>query len=75
MPLVSVGGVIAVLAEVLYGYVVFKYGLLPPASQPLGLIVVGGVMLLAVALYFVAKAVRKSQGIELGDVFKELPPE
>jgi APA family basic amino acid/polyamine antiporter len=75
VPLVSVGGVVAVIAEILYGYVVFKYGLLPPASQPLGLIVVGGVMLLAVVLYFVAKAVRKSQGIELDDVFKVLPPE
>jgi amino acid transporter len=75
VPLVAIGGVVAIAAEILYGYVVFKYGLLPPASQPLGLIVVCGVMVLAVVVYVVAKSVRKSQGIDLADVFRELPPE
>jgi hypothetical protein len=30
---------------------------------------------LAVVVYVVAKSVRKSEGIDLDDVFKELPPE
>ena len=75
VPLVAIGGVVAIVAEILYGYVVFKYGLLPPASQPLGIIVVCGVMVLAVVVYLVAKSVRKAQGIDLADVFRELPPE
>jgi len=75
LPLVSIAGVVAVVAEILYGYVVFKYGILPPAVQTLGVIVVGGVTLFAVVVYYVAVAVRKSQGIDLRDVFRELPPE
>jgi amino acid transporter len=75
VPLVAIAGLVAVVAEILYGYVVFKYGILPPPFQTLGLIVVGGVTLSAIVVYYVAYAVRKSQGIDLRDVFRELPPE
>ena len=70
-----VAGVISIVAEVLYGWVVFKYGLLPPSSQPLGLIITIAVIVISAVLYYVAYYVRKGEGIDVSLVFKELPPE
>jgi hypothetical protein len=75
IPLVLISGVVAIFAEILYGYVVFKYGLLPPAQQPAGIAITLGVVVVSVLIYYVAYYVRKRQGIDLGLVFKELPPE
>jgi hypothetical protein len=54
---------------------VFKYGLLPPPQQGLGLIITGAVIVVAAAIYYIAYFIRKSQGIDLRLLFKELPPE
>ena len=75
IPVIVIAGIITVAAEVLYTIVVFQFGLLPPDQIPLGLAVVGGVSALAVIIYYIAYFVRKSQGIDLRYVFKELPPE
>ena len=75
IPLVSIAGVVAVLAEVLYGYVVFKYGLLPPPSQGAGLVITIGVVLISALIYYIAYYYRKNEGIDITYVFRELPPE
>jgi amino acid transporter len=75
IPVVSIAGLVAVLAEVLYTYVVFKFGLLPPPQQGLGLIITGAVIVVSAAIYYIAYFIRKSQGIDLRLLFKELPPE
>lgn len=75
VPLVAVSGVVCILTEILYGYVVFKYGLLPPAQQPAGIAITVGIAILSALTYFVASYFRKREGIDLSLVFKELPPE
>jgi basic amino acid/polyamine antiporter, APA family len=75
IPLVVISGIVAIFAEILYGYVVFKYGLLPPAQQPAGIAITVGVVVISVLIYYVAYYVRKREGIDLSLVFKELPPE
>ena len=75
IPLIVIAGVVSILAEILYGYVVFKYGLLPPSSQAIGLVITLAVIVLSALWYYVAYYVRKREGIDLSLVFKELPPE
>jgi amino acid transporter len=75
IPLVVVSGVVCILTEILYGYVVFKYGLLPPAQQGAGIAITVGVVVISALIYYVAYYVRKGEGIDLSLVFKELPPE
>lgn len=75
IPLVAICGVVAILAEVLYGYVVFKYGLLPPASQGAGIVITVAVVVISALIYFVAYFVRKNEGMDISLNFKELPPE
>jgi APA family basic amino acid/polyamine antiporter len=75
IPVVSIAGVVAIAAEVLYTIVVFKYGLLPPEQHVLGLIVVGAVIVFAVVVYYIAYFVRRAEGIDLSYAFKQLPPE
>ena len=49
-----IAGIVAILTEILYGYVVFKYGLLPPAQQPAGIAITLGVVVISALLYYVA---------------------
>ena len=75
IPLVVISGVVSILAEILYGYVVFHYGLLPPASQGAGIVITVAVIVISALIYYVAKLVRRREGIDLSLMFKELPPE
>ncbi len=75
IPLVVISGVVAVLAEILYGYVVFAYGLLPPTSQVAGIIITVVVIAISASIYYVAKAVRQREHIDISLMFKDLPPE
>jgi amino acid transporter len=74
IPLVVIAGVVSVIAEILYGYVAYKY-LLPQSQWALATVVTVGVIVTSAVLYFVAYAVRKREGMDISLVFKELPPE
>lgn len=73
IPLVSILGVIglAFLSVFLYFYVTHpEIGLWAPMSVALFL----GVWVVGFAVYFISYLVRKSQGVDLGMLFKEIPP-
>jgi APA family basic amino acid/polyamine antiporter len=74
IPLVVIAGVVSILAEILYGYVAYKY-LLPQSQWTLATVVTVAVIVISAVLYYIAYFVRKNEGIDISLVFKELPPE
>jgi amino acid transporter len=75
IPLITISGAIA-------GFGLIAYMLLLIANPQLGFPVTptsGGFMvgywILGIILYYVAKAYRKTQGIDIGAAFREIPPE
>ena len=48
---------------------------MPPMKYRDSLYFMGGMYLLALVIYVVAKVVRKNQGIDLNAVYKEIPVE
>ena len=74
IPLAVIAGIISILAEILYGYVVFKY-LLPQSQWMLAIVITVAVIVISAVLYYVAYFMRKSEGMDISLVFKELPPE
>jgi APA family basic amino acid/polyamine antiporter len=79
IPLITVTGALTAL---FLGYNLYKW-LWPPLSEGNlyainnadSLLFMGGMYLLAVIIYVVAKIVRKNQGIDLGAIHKEIPVE
>ncbi|MGA2239924.1 MAG: hypothetical protein ABSG74_12000 [Candidatus Bathyarchaeia archaeon] len=75
IPLCVIAGVITVLVQCFLAYMYLtdlRYGMTMPvqgAALNLGLLVVG------VVIYYIAKAIRTRQGINLDYLFKEVPPE
>jgi amino acid transporter len=74
IPLISLFGVIGALACLVTSYF---FVLLPSVSgiTSSGVLTAIGFYIVAVLIYYGVKAVRKSQGIDLDLVFKQLPPE
>ena len=76
IPLVSIGGAGAILTcvfiWVLYLHYPTQFFL---ADKPKMFTIFGVTIALAVAYYLVAKAVRKSQGVDIDRAFAEIPPE
>ena len=78
IPLISVAGTIfgLFLLFLLYEWIIDPNGLYGISYKNTASVVFMGVMyLLAVIIYVVAKYVRKSQGVDLGLVYKEIPVE
>jgi amino acid transporter len=78
IPLITVCGVIfaAFLIFLLYQWLIDPNALYGISYRNTASVIFMGVMyLLAVVIYFVAKSVRRSQGIDLGMVYKEIPVE
>jgi basic amino acid/polyamine antiporter, APA family len=78
IPLITVAGVIfgAFLVYLLYEWIIDPNGLYGISYKNTASVVFMAAMyLLAVVIYVVAKIVRKSQGVDLGLVYKEIPVE
>jgi amino acid transporter len=73
IPLVSVVGGFSAIVELilLYGGITNAVIGGAPASYPFG----AGITVAGIILYYVAKAYRKSRGVDLTLVFKDIPPE
>jgi basic amino acid/polyamine antiporter, APA family len=74
VPLVTVIGLLGAAFGVAFLYLFLTNDQLGLNTQ-LAYTVVGGVLLFSAAWYFVAKAVRRSSGINVDYAFKEIPPE
>ena len=73
-PLVTIVGLIGAAFGVVFLFLFLTNDQLGLTSQ-LAYTVVGGVLLFSAAWYFVAKAIRRSSGINVDYAFKEIPPE
>jgi len=75
IPVVSICGVLLVIIMVW----ALVYGYLTPAfsgpTLPLAIAVTAGIFITGPIVFYIARAIRKSQGIDLDLVFKEVPPE
>jgi APA family basic amino acid/polyamine antiporter len=75
IPVVSICGVLLVIVMTW----ALVYGYLTPAfsgpTLPLAIAVTAGIFITGPIVFYIARAIRKSQGIDLDLVFKEVPPE
>jgi amino acid transporter len=75
VPLVSIAGAVAIFSAAFIWWLFFNYagfGL----ADPTGLFIwLGGLIVAALALYFVARWVRARQGVDLRLTYAEIPPE
>ena len=74
VPLVTIVGLLGAAFGVVFLFLFLTNEQLGLTSQ-LAYTVVGGVLLFAGAWYFIAKAMRRSSGINVEYAFKEIPPE
>lgn len=74
VPLISVAGVVATAYMIWMLYVLFKYPALGGSSPQAALIMVG-IWIIGIVLFYLGKYYRKRQGINLDLVYKEIPPE
>jgi amino acid transporter len=74
VPVMTIIGVltVAVFAVMIYGFLTNS---LFAANVPQGLIFFGALWVVGFVIYFIAFAVRSSQGVPFGAAFAELPPE
>jgi amino acid transporter len=75
IPVMTICGVLTVILML----AAFVYSYLTPSfsgpTSPLALVVTAALFVSGFAVYYIAKAVRSSQGLDLGLVFKQIPPE
>jgi hypothetical protein len=81
VPILPIAAVLSIIVVLALAYVVLFYpelgitnsfGLPGPLS---GLIYMAALVVLGLLIYFIARAVRKAQGIDLSLIYRELPPE
>ena len=74
VPLLVVVAVLSIIVMVALAYVVLSFsqlGIIPWQ----GFLFMGSLIVLGLLIYFIARAVRQSQGINLDLIYRELPPE
>jgi len=74
VPAITIAGVLGIMSLL----VVFYYLLINPSvsgASTTGLTIVGITYIVGIVLYMLAKAYRKRQGVDLGLVYKQIPPE
>ncbi len=74
IPLLSIAAVLSIIVMIGLAYVVLSYpqlGIVPWQ----GFAFMGSLIVLGLLIYFVARAVRSTQGINLDLIYRELPPE
>lgn len=76
VPLVSIAGAVAVFGAVLLWFLYFHFKVQFGLSNTGRMFAIfGATVVIGIVYYLVAKAVRKSQGVDLDLVYKEIPPE
>ena len=74
IPLITILGIAGAIIMVVNTVVMLQLPFLGPAN-PVAFGFFIGLYVLGLVVFYVAKGIRKSQGIELASVFKELPPD
>ncbi len=79
IPLLPIVAVLSIAVMIGLTYLVLSYqqfGIATPQSGPLpGFIFMGALIVIGLAIFFIARFVRARQGINLDLIYKELPPE
>jgi amino acid transporter len=75
IPVVSIAGLVAILSGAALFVLYFHYPLLGVAHPASALEWMGGTTLAALLFYVGARVVRQRQGVDLGLVYSEIPPE
>jgi len=74
IPLITVLGIAGAIIMIVNTVVMLQLPFLGPAN-PVAFGFFIGLYALGLVVFYVAKGIRKSQGIELASAFKELPPD
>jgi amino acid transporter len=75
IPVVSIAGLVAMISGGVFFYLYFHYPQLGVAHASDALKWMGGTVLAAILFYIGARVVRRRQGVDLGLVYSEIPPE
>jgi len=79
IPILPIVAALSILVMLGLAYLVLSYqqlGIATPQAGPLpGFIFMGALILIGLVIFFVARAVRARQGINLDLIYSELPPE
>jgi basic amino acid/polyamine antiporter, APA family len=79
IPILPIVAVLSIAVMIGLAYLVLSYqqfGITTPQSGPLpGFIFMGALIVIGLAIFFIARFVRARQGINLDLIYKELPPE
>ncbi|MGZ3647015.1 MAG: hypothetical protein ACXVCM_24540 [Ktedonobacteraceae bacterium] len=79
IPLLPIAAVLSIAVMIGLAYLVLSYpqlGIATAQSGPLpGFIFMGALIVIGLAIFFIARFVRSRQGINLDLIYKELPPE
>jgi len=79
IPILPIAAVLSIAVMIGLAYLVLSYpqlGIATPQSGPLpGFIFMGALIVIGLAIFFIARFLRARQGINLDLIYKELPPE
>lgn len=75
IPVVSIAGLVALISGATFYFLYFHYPLLGVHHAASALEWMGGTTLAAILFYIGARVVRRRQGVDLGLVYSEIPPE
>jgi basic amino acid/polyamine antiporter, APA family len=75
IPVLSVAAVLSIAVMVGLAYIVLSYPQLGIAAPWQGFLFMGSLIVLGLLIYFIARAVQASKGINLDLIYSELPPE
>ena len=73
-PIISIVGALTAIILFYAAYAVAVNPLLTGTAAPLTAYLFGGIFILGIVIYYASKAYHTSQGIDIGLVFKEVPP-
>ncbi len=75
VPLCVIAGVVTVAAEVVIAYFYISDSRLGLSNPGAAVVLTVGILVVGAIYYFIAKAIRAKQGIEIDYIFKSVPPE
>jgi hypothetical protein len=75
IPLCTIAGIVTVVAELFVAYIYVTDSRLGMTEPIQGLALTFGILLVGIIGYYISRAIRARQGINLDYLFKEIPPE
>jgi len=75
IPLCTIAGIVTVVAELFVAYIYVTDSRLGMTDPIQGLALTFGILLVGIIGYYISRAIRARQGINLDYLFKEIPPE